>query len=508
MRDAALARPHQGCSVASVAWTSAGALYVSVVVKATLALRDGGPSALVTAAPVETQDRFTTRDERGSLIVARDLFPYRPRVDVTLIGHAQLPAGGVGVARLAVRGEGGWFDKRLEVRPPPTRGRTALPTTRVPLGWEATWADDENPVGVPRGSLAWILDPEQPGKGVGFGPVAAHWARRASTLGGIDAGFLESDAPRFPDAFDWEFFHAAPVDQQLAWIDGTETIELDGLLDRTPTLRTSLPHLAAAAWAFAPWEVGEGQPLDLVADGLAIDADRGLAHVVWRATYPLLSEEWSLSQLQILASVEARAAPAAATSLVSVPAARRSSASSGLGLGARPAPPVAVPVHPAASLFDTDDGDEQGTRPLTRKELLAAMAKSGKALPFNSAKPIEQMRTSELEVPEPPPGSPPPAPPPAPSAPRVEQTRPIPHDAIFGADGDHGTVAGDDDELAGAASVSLPAFLRTESPRSMRAALDTDLDSPSAVSRRQTPEQDDAAFADDETHASDDPGQR
>lgn len=510
MRDAALARPHQGCSVASVAWTSTGALYVTIVVKATLALRDGGPSALVTAAPVETQDRFTSRDERGSLLVARELFPYRPRVDVTLTGHAQLPPGGVGIARLAIHGEGGWIDKSLEVRPPPTRGRTALPPNRVALGWEATWADDENPIGIPRGSLAWILDSEQPGRAVGFGPLASHWARRASALGGQDAGFLENDSPRFPEGFDWEFFHAAPVDQQLAWIDGTEAIELDGILDRAPMLRTSLPQLSAAAWAFAPWEVAEGQPLDLVADGIAIDADRALCHVVWRATYPMLGEDWSLSQLQLMASVEAHAVPAAATSLVSVPAARRTPAPSisrvSLAeLGAKPAPPIAPPAHPAASLFDTDDGEEQGTRPLTRKELLAAMAQSGKALPFGPPKRVEQIRTSEIPVPPAPPS---PGPTPARSS---EQTRPIPHDAIFGADGDHGTVAGDDDELADAASVKLPAFLRTEGPHSIgraRPPLDTDLDSPSAIARRQAPEQDDASFADDETYAADDPARR
>lgn len=508
MRDAALARPHQGCSVASVAWTNAGALYVTIAVKTTLSLRDDGPAALVTPAPVETQDRFTTQGERGSLMVARELFPYRPRVDVTLTGHAQLPAGGVGIARLAVRGEGGWIDKSLEVRPPPSHGHTRLPPSRVPLSWEATWADDENPVGVPRGSLAWILDPEQPGKGVGFGPVAPHWARRNSALGGHDPTFLEVDSPRFPDAFDWEYFHAAPIDQQLAFLGGTEAIELDGILDRARTLRTSLPHLVAAAWAFAPWEVAEGQPLDLVADGLAIDADRALAHVVWRATYPMLGEDWSLSQLQLMASVEARVAPGEPLSSTAIPAARRTPAPSISQIGARPAPPIAQPQHPAASLFDTDDGEDVGTRPLTRKELLAAMAQSGKALPFRStaatAKPMEHARTAEIELPVPSEGAPP-----AQSAPhRPEQTRPIPIDQIFDGDGDHGTVTGDDDDLADAASVKLPPFLRADVPRSARAPLDTDLDSPSSIARRQAPRPPEPSIADEETQVEDDTSRR
>lgn len=508
MRDSALARPHHGCSVASVAWTSGGALYVTIVAKATLSLRDGGPSALVTPEPIEADDRFTTLDERGSLFVARELFPYRPRVDVTLTGHAQLPPAGVGIARLAVGGEGGWFDKRLEVRPPPTYGR-GQPPSRVALGWEATWADEDNPIGVPRGSLAWILDPEQPGKAVGFGPIASHWARRSAALGESDRSFLDQDSPRFPDAFDWEYFHAAPDDQQLAWIDGTESLELDGVIDGVPTLRTSLPHLVAAAWAFAPWEVAEGQPLDLVADGIAIDADRSLAHVVWRATYPMIGEDWSLSQLQLVASVEARVAPAEPMSRVVVPAARRTPAATLAGLGARPASPVVQPQHPAASLFDTDDGEEDGTRPLTRKELLAAMAASGKALPFRAeaaqrptaeaARPIGHLQTAEIDTSQQ--GAPGP-----PQAGRAsEQTRPIPLDQIFGSDGEHGTMAGDDDELADAASVKLPAFLRTEAPRSARAPLDTDLDSPSSVAARSRPE---PSIADEETQVEDDSSRR
>src|SRR5690606_6751597 len=100
-------------------------------------------------------------------------FPYRPRVDVTYVGHAHLPAGGVAAVRFAVGGDGGWFDKRLEIRPPPARGRTRAPATRVPITWEGTWSDEDNPLGVsPRtGGQAWILDPMRPGAAAGLGPL-------------------------------------------------------------------------------------------------------------------------------------------------------------------------------------------------------------------------------------------------------------------------------------------------------------------------------------------------
>ena len=42
---------------------------------------------------------------------------------------------------------------------------------------------------------------------------------------------------------------AAPPDQQLGWIDGSESIEIHGMIERVPSLRTSLPQLVSAAWA-------------------------------------------------------------------------------------------------------------------------------------------------------------------------------------------------------------------------------------------------------------------
>jgi hypothetical protein len=502
MRDAALARPHEGCSTASVVWSSGGGVYVTVVVKATLALRDGGPAALVTAAPVEARDRFIGREHASSLLVARELFPYRPRVDVTATGHAHLPSSGVGVVRLAVAGDGGWIDKTLEVRPPPSRGRTRPPAPRVPLSWEGTWADDENPLGV-RASLggqAWIVDPARRGAPAGLGPLPPSSPRRVAALRGADARLFDEDAPRVPEGFDWEHFQAAPGDQQLAWLAGHESVELYGMIEGQPAVRTRLPGLAAAAWAFAPWEVPEGQPIDLVADGVVIDADRALAHVVWRATYPLLDEDWSLSQLQILASVTAAEVAAEEPA---PPAAPRTLAGLGPGAGA--------PDPAAASLFDTDDGDDHGTRPLTRKELLAAMADAGKALPFGAppASATISARTRTDDDPAPTSGarrSAPPTPPPAalrstaatppaapspPSAPS-EETRPLSLARVLAAVADEHTLTGDEASIEPVLD-ALPPWLRTGPP-----------------SRRDT-EVDPAehAFGDEETHVEGDvPGSR
>lgn len=490
MRDAGLARPHQGCSVASLAWSSGSGLYVTVVVKTTLALRDGGPAALVTPAPIETRDRFLGREHASSLLVARDLFPYRPRVDVTLTGHAHLPSSGVGGVRLALAGDGGWIDKTLEVRPPPSRGRTRSPALRVPLSWEGAWADEDNPLGVPRdtGAQAWIVDPGRPGASVGLGPLPPGAPRRFGALRGIDPRVLEDDAPRIPEGFDWEHFQIAPVDQQLGWLTGAERLELQGIVEGRPSIQTWLPGLAAAAWAFAPWEVGEGQPVDLVADGVAIDADRGLVHVTWRGVYPLLGEDWSLSQLQLVASVTA--AEEAAVEAVA-PAAPRTLA--GLGPSSQAAPAV-------ASLFDTDDGEDAGTKPLTRKEILAAMAMAGKALPFGAPRPRPDAgKTTELELPpttgvasRPVPPAPPPPARPATESPRVEETRPLPLSRVF-AIGDEHTATGDDESVGGVLE-ALPPWLRA-SPRSSR---DTEVD---AEERQE--------IGDDETHVEGDvPGRR
>ena len=81
-------------------------------------------------------------------------------------------------------------------------------------------------------------------------------------------------------------------------------------------------------------------------------------------------------------------------------------------------------------------------------------------------------------------------------------------DQIFDADGDHGTVAGDDDDLADAASVKLPLFLRNDAPRSARAPLDTDLDSPSLIASRKAPRPPEPSISDEETQAEDDTSRR
>lgn len=497
MRDAALARPHQGCSVASLVWSSGGALYVTVVVKATVALRDGGPARLVTPAPIVAADRWSGRESSSSLLAACELFPYRPRVDVTYVGQVQLPAGGVASVRLAASGEGGWFDKTLEVRPPPARGRTRSPATRVAMAWEGTWADADNALGVaPDGSAgaAWILDPARPGSSAGLGPMPPGAPRRAGSFGGADPRLLDEDAPRFPEGFDWEHFHVAPADQQLPWIVGTETLELDGLIEGVPHLSTRLPGLAAAAWAFAPWEIGEGQPVDLVPDGIVIEGDRALAHVLWRGTYPLLGSDWSLSQLQILASVTAAES---SPEPVVVPPPARTLTGLGPPPGLGPAP-LGAPQQGGfdaasiPSLFDSVD-EEEGTRPLTRKQLLAAMAAAGRALPFGAPRARTELgKTAELELP-------PPSAPPPPEA-RSEETRRLPLDRVFTADADGHTVSGDDDDRSAASSEALPPWLRASSAD--EASVDADTGEQPA--HRQA-----GGLVDEDTHVTDDdPGRR
>lgn len=474
MRDAALARPHQGCDVASLVWGSGGALYVTVVVKATVSLRDGGPARLVTPAPIEVADRWSARENASGLLAACELFPYRPRVDVTYVGHVQLPAGGVASVRLAASGEGGWFDKTLEVRPPPARGRTRSPATRVAMAWE-------------------------PGGPASLGPMPPGAPHRAALLGAVDPRLLDDDAPRFPEGFDWEHFHVAPADQQLPWMVGTETLELDGLIEGVPNVSTRLPGLAAAAWAFAPWEIGEGQPVDLVPDGIAIDGDRALAHVLWRGTYPLLGSDWSLSQLQILASVTAAEA---SPEPVVVPPPARTLTGLGPPAGLGPAPlgaPQQGAFDPASipSLFDSVDEDE-GTRPLTRKQLLAAMASAGRALPFGAPRSRTELgKTAELELP-------PPSGPPAPPA-RSEETRRLPLERVFTAEADGHTVSGDDDDLSGASSDALPPWLRP----SVADEPSIDADTGEQPAHQQATHQEAGGLVDEDTHVTqEDPGRR
>jgi hypothetical protein len=277
---------------------------LTVVCKGTYALAPGESGLASEQDEVNTRDVHWDDDDRRSVRAPDDLAPFKPRVDVTLVGHAYAPRSELArslVARLMV----GEMAKAVEVFAPRvlTRDgelREGPRWSQMPLRYEYTAGGPEtwNPVGISETAPAdaygqHVLPSLQP-EGLrakqwrdifvptGFGPIAQAWELRREKLGRRAEGWSEEGWTKIPldDDFDGEFFQAAPSDQQIDAFHEEEQIVLEYLNPDHPRLATRLVKLHPHAFVDIPG----ASPRDLVmtADTLWIDTDRAICTVTWR----------------------------------------------------------------------------------------------------------------------------------------------------------------------------------------------------------------------------------
>ncbi|MEM1029740.1 MAG: DUF2169 domain-containing protein [Myxococcota bacterium] len=261
------------CEAATLVWSMGGQTFLTLVVTASFGLSDPGPARRVAPRPLSFAE--SVRSDGRSLRYAVDVVPYRPRADVTLVGHVYAPASGAtrAAGRLTLeRGPELLINKTVAVHAPHT-------FAAWPLRWEEALGGPEgdNPVGT--GAPTVVL-PGAPRAPAGFGPLAAPWPSRAR---------LKHGAPRrragafvYPDGFDWAHCQAAPPDQQVRHLMGDESIRLDGLHPDHAQLVVQLPQVRAVGVVF-----GLGPPdrqlCPFVADTLILEPDERRVSVVWRA---------------------------------------------------------------------------------------------------------------------------------------------------------------------------------------------------------------------------------
>jgi hypothetical protein len=235
--------------------------------------------------------------------------PRKRHPEVVVVGHAHAEPGSTATSLVARLGVGELEklvhvhgDAHLDARGVAT---APVPFARMPLRWErAAAADAEGAVGVRMGAAATVdadgrvplpnLRPMgAPIEGrddvvvpVGFGPLRPTSAERARCLRQHAAGWdHEGWAERpLPADLDYAYFDVAPPDQRLAALAGNEAIVLEHLHPRLPRLRT---HLAPAMPCVVVSLGGEEGRVAVACDTLVVDADAGLAFVVWRALVPL-----------------------------------------------------------------------------------------------------------------------------------------------------------------------------------------------------------------------------
>jgi uncharacterized protein YjbI with pentapeptide repeats len=312
--------PLNPVSCASALWRMDGFLRVTIVVKATFGLVPDGPARLIAPEEIVARDRHHDRNPANSVEAAGELAPYVPKAGVVLVGHAYGPSGQAVPAvsaRLSIFRERALLDKTVHVfgdRDAASPG-SPRPFQRMPLRYERAFGGpdlDVNPVGtgvVAGSALPNLVDPSDPRRCAGFGPIATSWPARRSLLDPAARARVTEKIPELGAGFAFGYFQPAPPDQQLDAIEGDEWIILDGLHPALPRVRSRLPSVRGEARV----QSGQGplQPVELSADLLVIDTDRQVCSVIWRGHVVVAEGESALPWLRVYAGVEMPGRPLA-----------------------------------------------------------------------------------------------------------------------------------------------------------------------------------------------------
>ncbi|KFE70466.1 DUF2169 family type VI secretion system accessory protein [Hyalangium minutum] len=273
---------------------------LTVVAKATFALTPDGLCALAEPQHPVSGPVFYEDDPQRSMRLDTDLAVWKTRGECFLAGTCY-PPGGKPAATSAVAFQVGKVSKALAVfgdRAWTSMGVLSAPKpfTAMPLCYERSFGGpgvDANPLGSAVPNIEdprdLITSPRSRPKPVGAFPIPPDWKSRLKRAGRYDKKWLATRWPYFPEDFDGSFFNAAPEDQ---WIEGfwkgDEELVLQNLHPRHAVLRTRLPGLRARVFLM---EKGTGfREVPLRLDTITVDADAGLAFVLWRGMMEVKTE--------------------------------------------------------------------------------------------------------------------------------------------------------------------------------------------------------------------------
>jgi uncharacterized protein YjbI with pentapeptide repeats len=293
-----------------VLWRNGGAGGATIIVKATFGMVNEADARLVAPAEVLREDRYRASH---SLEEASETAPYLPSAGVILVGVAHAPPGQPAQAlsvRLTVFRDRPLINKTLHVigYRAPASPANAWPFQDLPIEYERAFGGpgfDDNPVGtgaVPGSRLPNIVDPVDPRRPAGFGPISRRWGSRRRLLGAAGSQGLDQPVPEIPANVDWRYFHAAPADQQTEFLHGDEWIVLDALHPTLPRLQSRLPSVRAVArWSFSSGSA-PSWPIELSADTLVINAETQLCSLIWRGHVPLEQAD-AAARMRVIAGV-------------------------------------------------------------------------------------------------------------------------------------------------------------------------------------------------------------
>jgi hypothetical protein len=335
-----------------------GQAKLTVIVKATFAIKTGEPITAQEQLPIFTTDENYGEDPLASVRFESDMVPFKPLADVVLVGRAHAPGGRpitkldvtmrVGRLQKTIRVFGDrkwWFPSKLTLIPAISHPE---PFVTMDLTCERAFGGIDEAAanyckenlngkgfigkkskksinGKPLPNLenpnnliwSWKSHP----KPVGFGFFGRGGMPRLQYAGTYDEKYEKERAPALPLDFSYAIFNGAHPDLQVrGYLRGDEAVELKNL-SREPVMRFQLPgihpHIMISKWAVPPDEwieqkTGEGGEVTLeqvptteeaikaVLDTLVIVPDEGIFYEVFRGVCPLTNiDTLEVAQIKI-----------------------------------------------------------------------------------------------------------------------------------------------------------------------------------------------------------------
>lgn len=310
--------------------TGEGAPFLSVIVKGTFELRDGGRARPAeTQLPILTSDEaYNPKDPASALELESDLVPFKPRTDVILVGHAYAPYGRpakvvdveieVGPLRkhLRVFGDRAWsFPSAQADAVPYVVGPAEF--VKMPLTWDRAFGGIDKAAAIRPGNpprLPWcernylgrgfcgarsvasidktplpnVEDPDdlirswdhQPRPaGCGFFPRNSR--PRADWWGTFDEKWQADRKPQLPLDFRFDAYNGADLTMQLApYLLGDELVRLTNVSPQAGQLRLGLPGLTPSVQLQLS---GQARRVPANLDTVVLLPDSERLYLVWRA---------------------------------------------------------------------------------------------------------------------------------------------------------------------------------------------------------------------------------
>lgn len=280
--------PGKFAQCAAQSWRSGDDHFVTLVVKATLGVSDGGRMRCLPGNPVYARDLHRHSNPSNSLQDCSDLALILDRGQVLFFGDAYGPSDTRSPARLTVVSGGVVaVDKRIIVRFPPSGAALG----QVPVLYENAYGglgDAFNPIGSADAPIMHATAPKFPGA---MGPISYSWPMRAQLLRPEDKrGLRNSKEMSLLEGFNHTYFFAAPPDQRApGHFRGDESIFLEGLWRGGGSIQLQLPEFRASAQRLD--ESGASVEIALSADTLRIDSEQECVSLTWRGRIKLRAPE-------------------------------------------------------------------------------------------------------------------------------------------------------------------------------------------------------------------------